>query len=469
MPLPTADLPAPIAVLMLAWDEAAPAVRTLVEATRASTPTVDSVLVMVPQAEAPPALDEHELVLLASPEPEPSSLAQKTEAPASPAEISTPSTTASLGDEVPLPASPGALIAEQAELAPSQLLPNEAVAPSTLPAPALAWAAVRVLRLGSYSLPQLASRAGQPLPAPLWVGQAAIPSVPYQGATPSAIAPAPSLSPALDPATAKLPALVEELDTVPLLPATALAPATQPGSLPGTLAPAASQYIPVEGISQGALESDLPASDADELAPVDTASPDLLPPDELSQEPAQAGWAAALDSLREPAAILPTPLAPPEPAPAPSTAEVPAALRPVATDYTAPNLNFQVIQYARFAVPVALAEPSFTVIYAPAWPTWLAAQELRQRTGRPLVLHLASLAAPAGESAETAAGWMAELQRQALHRADVVLAETSALAQRLYHELGLAADTVRVVPAADAAAIAQALHEAQVRPAANPA
>ena len=163
----------------------------------------------------------------------------------------------------------------------------------------------------------------------------------------------------------------------------------------------------------------------------------------------------------------PPPLAPPEPAP--PEAEVPVALRPVAADYPAPNLNFQVIQYARFAVPVALAEPSFSVIYAPAWPTWLAAQELRQRTGRPLVLHLATLAAPAGESAETAAGWMAELQRQALHRADVVLAETPALAERLYHELGLATDAVRVVPAADAAAIAQVLHEARVRPVANPA
>lgn len=455
MPLPTADLPAPIAVLMLAWDEATPAVRALVEATRASTPTVDSVLVMVPQAEAPPALREAEHL----------PLAQEIETPTLPAEAPASLDPVSPSGEASQPALPAELVAEQTEPAPSEQLPTESLAPSLLPTPTLTWAAVRVLRLSSYSLLQLASRAGQPLPAPLWVGQAAIPSAPYRGATPLAAAPAASLSPALNPATAELPASVEELSVVPLLPTIALAPVAQPGSLPGTLAPTASLYVPAEELSQAALESDLPPSDTDELAPVDTTSPDLLPPNELPQEPAQAGWSAALDSLRQPSAMP----APPVPAPEPAAAEVPAALRPVAAHYPAPNLNFQVIQYARFAVPVALAEPSFAVIYAPAWPTWLAAQELRQRTGRPLVLHLASLAAPAGESAETAAGWMAELQRQALHRADVVLAETPALAERLYHELGLATDTVRVVPATDAAAIAQALHEARVRPATNPA
>jgi hypothetical protein len=125
-------------------------------------------------------------------------------------------------------------------------------------------------------------------------------------------------------------------------------------------------------------------------------------------------------------------------------------------------LNYQVIQYARFAVPVALAETDFATIYAPAWPTWLAAQELRQRTGRPLVLHVVTLAAGA-EPVGTATGWMAELQRQALLRADLVLAETAALAERLRHELGLPFGTVLTVAAADVAGIARALHAAQPR------
>lgn len=140
------------------------------------------------------------------------------------------------------------------------------------------------------------------------------------------------------------------------------------------------------------------------------------------------------------------------------------ALRPAAQHYPAPDLNFQIIQYARFAVPVALAEPPFGVLYAPAWPTWLAAQELRQRTGRPLVLHVATLAAADDESVETATGWIAELQRQALRRADLLIAETPALAQRLRRELALEASQVLAIPAAEAAAIAQALRGAQVRP-----
>ena len=202
---------------------------------------------------------------------------------------------------------------------------------------------------------------------------------------------------------------------------------------------------------------------ADELISLKSAEAEAMPLDEFSASaeptPALADWAAALATLRQPAA-------PPETA-APATevtnAEYPA-LRPAAQHYPAPNLNFQVIQYARFAVPVALAEPPFAVLYAPAWPTWLAAQELRQRTGRPLVLHVATLAAADDESLETATGWIAELQRQALRRADLLIAETPALAQRLRHELGLEASRVLAIPAAEAVAIAQALRGAQVHP-----
>ncbi|WP_254244806.1 glycosyltransferase [Hymenobacter sp. BRD67] len=113
------------------------------------------------------------------------------------------------------------------------------------------------------------------------------------------------------------------------------------------------------------------------------------------------------------------------------------ALLPAAQSFSDPDLNFQVIQYARFAVPVARAELGFDAIYAPAWPTWLAAQELRQRTGQPLVLHVASLAARPEESLDTATGWIAELQRQALRRANLILTETPALAERVRRELHL--------------------------------
>ncbi|RYY15996.1 MAG: hypothetical protein EOO36_11830 [Cytophagaceae bacterium] len=152
-------------------------------------------------------------------------------------------------------------------------------------------------------------------------------------------------------------------------------------------------------------------------------------------------------------------VAPSEPVAQPDYLE----LRPASGPFDAPNLNFQIIQYARFAVPLALTAEPFAVIYAPAWPTWLAAQELRHRTGCPLVLHVAALAAAETEPLALAAGWPAEIQRQALHRADLILTETLALAHRLRRELDLPVHRVRPVPAADAAAVAHALSTAQVR------
>jgi hypothetical protein len=467
MPFPTADLPEPIAVLVLAWDEATPAVRALVEATQASAPTVDSILVMVPQADEPTRFSAEEYLSLELPLAEATTLAQEVVAMPSPIEEETLTETSPYSDAnaTTLPAE---ALAEEAGAA-DEVPTTQPIATTSLPTPALPWAAVRVLHLGSYSLAQLASRAGQPLPTPIWVGAAALPAAPYQGsATPVAASVAGPTD--LEPLTApESRGPVEEAVQLVSLPSVAEGLVAQPNPLLEELTAAPPLYVPAELPPQdAALETDLPPSDTDELADVEMTSPDLLLSEELPAESAQAGWPAALASLRQPAAIPASP-APSESILAPLATDVPATLRPVATHYPAADLNFQIIQYARFAVPVALAELGFAVIYAPAWPTWLAAQELRQRTGRPLVLHLATLATPAGESAETAAGWMAELQRQALHRADVVLAETPALAQRLQQELGLAAGTVRVVAAADAIAIAQALHEARLRPAANSA
>jgi ABC-type phosphate/phosphonate transport system substrate-binding protein len=79
------------------------------------------------------------------------------------------------------------------------------------------------------------------------------------------------------------------------------------------------------------------------------------------------------------------------------------------------------------------------------------------------VLHVATLAAAEDQSLETATGWQAELQRQALQRADLILAETPELTRRLRHDLGFSPELVRTVPAADAASVAQALRTAHVR------
>ncbi len=452
MPAPAAVLAAsPLAVLVLAWNEAAPAVRALVEATQASAPVVDSILVMVPQADnAHLSAEEYLPVTLpALPPPAP---AQPTPLPQAAASEPAPTVKAS---------EPGSEIAE------NQLIENKGVTTNlnrlvpAAPAP-LTWAEVRVLRLGSLSLPQLAQRAGQPLPAPTWTGLTALPATPYLGAA----EPAAGLESTIT--DYKSADYVDNLATQ-ALPAE-LPTAAEPAAAAETeLPPAEPDYEPVEFAQAPDPEADLLPRVADELAAFELSisslpdsSEDFLP----AASPAQAGWPQALAALRQVAALPPPGLAAAEPAAAPVAGPAAhPALRPAASHYPAPDLNFQIIQYARFAVPVALAEPPFAVIYAPAWPTWLAAQELRQRTGRPLVVHVATLAAGAGESVETATGWMAELQRQALRRADLILAETPTLAQRLRHELGLPFAAVQAVPAADAAAIAQALHGAQPRPA----
>lgn len=444
MSVPAADSAPSLAVLVLAWDETTPAVRALVEATQAPTPAVESILVMVPQAAHPDVLSAEEYLPL-SPTftPAPTPTPPPDEAP--PDEAST----------LPLAALTSL---EPAAEAPAEREPTTGVLPLPAELP-LAWSAVRVLRLGHLSLAGLSQRAGQPLPPPMWLGTATAPAAPYQGATAEltqVVAPAPSL-----PEAALH--LISGEET-----------ANPDPALPPTVAPAPPRYEPAEPLSQGAdLEADLLPGEAEELAHFELTTaevPALLAGFEDSAADAddfsapQADWAEALAALQRPEPATP---AAPTPPPAGHAVGIGPPARSEATRYEVPDLNFRIIQYARFAVPIALTEAPYAAIYAPAWPTWLAAQELRRRTGWPLVLHVTTLAAGANESLDTATSWMADLQRQVLRRADMVLVETSALAQRLCHELGLPAATVHTVPAADAAAIAQALHAARPRPAAN--
>ncbi|MGI4734314.1 MAG: glycosyltransferase [Janthinobacterium lividum] len=469
MSLPAAA--APIAVLVLAWHEATPAVRALVEATETATLLLDSVLVLVPAGpanEEAPILEEFFPIaplsepLAALPHPAPAAALPPAIIAATPQVAPTPT------EALPLPLATVLPIAQLAEFfAPAELI-GVATPPATAPQPPTPVAAVRVLHLSTFSLSALATLASQALPLPIWSGKAVRPAAPYVGSGEETIA-TENVSLQNQIADNKL---ANSNDLVGLLAATSsplpLLPATEPPVLEAANVPLS--YLPGE----------FPTPDAEAVLLAEGA--DLLRAEApLATEfaAARASWPEALASLREPLSLEePEPLSDladeaayyAEVAGTPGAYQVPLAplvtpaLRPASQEFGAPNLNFQVIQYARFAVPVALAQEPFAAIYAPAWPTWLAAQELRQRTGRPLVLHVATLAAGAAESVATATGWQAELQRQALHRADLILTETTALARRLCQELGLPPTLVRNVPAADAAAIAQALHTAQPRP-----
>lgn len=473
MSLPAVASPDPIAVLVLAWDEATPAVRALVEATEASAPPLDSLLVLVPQPAAPTGLSAEEylplpadLPVLAAAEAEAEEILPTAGAAVAPAEA--PKT-----PESPLPAEatvPAEFSAAPPEAsAPPRPAPGAAITAS-LPAPPI-WAAVRILRLGSLNPPP--NQPGQLLPAPVWAGAVVAPAAPYLGASTPAVELAPSaLGQTAVPAEAALaptPGLGVVLASLSATPATTAAeplPAADAARPAGEAPAVVPTYIPAESAAQAPdLETDQALAETAELLDAEASEEALPPADEFLLDTENTAGPVAPDAPPLAASQAEAFVAElPESPSAVSASPAHPALRPADQHYPAPDLNYQIIQYARLAVPLALAEPEFAAIYAPAWPTWLAAQELRQRTGQPLVLHVAALAAADNETIDTAAGWVAELQRQALRRADLILAETSILAQRLRRELGLHYGMVLTVPAAEAEAVAQALRTAQPKP-----
>ncbi|SMB97687.1 hypothetical protein SAMN00120144_1585 [Hymenobacter roseosalivarius DSM 11622] len=191
----------------------------------------------------------------------------------------------------------------------------------------------------------------------------------------------------------------------------------------------------------------------------ENSPPDLLLADDQAVEASEPGADEAHD-LDHPGnnLTLDKPGAPIQPEYLPSiefTAER-ATLRNLLTALPeAPgDLNFQIIQYTRFATRLALRE-EFGVIYAPEWHVWLAGLEIRQLTGRPLVLHVHSLALDRDSLDDR--GWILELERLALRRATLVLAANETLAQRLQSAYSVAADRIQVVPAHDEEALTTAL------------
>jgi hypothetical protein len=480
MSLPAAA--APLAILVLAWDETTPAARVLVEPADFAAPALDSVAVLIPTDPPGDTLTQEEFL------PLPASLALAlpapslpNEAPASPdptetsgpeAETAEPTKTeeaAASQQNIRTPEEAVALEATGAvatDPLPKATLPASAdtntpplpAAAAALVGPALVWQEVRVLHFASPTQPIL-----------VWKGAADTPAAPYLGSSVAAAA-ATDASEAQSAAVAA--ALLAGAGSAasalralrgPELPGSGPAPtpvaglgATPPPAYLLAELPAApdaeSDATPVPGTDEPVLTSNASTTELSEATgPADGLTVDASA---VQTEPTQPTTPAGAATPPPPAAE--SSLLPAAELTAPTTSGL-DALHPAGQSFDAPDLNFQIIQYARQAVPQALAQQPFGVIYAPAWPTWLAAQELRHRSGQPLVLHLAQLAAADDELIDLAAGWVAEIQRQALHRADLILTETPALAQRLRHELALPAYRVRAVPAADAAAVAQAL------------
>ncbi|MBD2714909.1 glycosyltransferase [Microvirga sp. STR05] len=194
--------------------------------------------------------------------------------------------------------------------------------------------------------------------------------------------------------------------------------------------PATGEPSLLQNPDEFAAEAAEPA--AQEAQDLSQPADDLQPDDVLEVAPAEPAASAPTDGFPVPAirqSVLDVAL---------------TALRTEPTDEA--GLNFKVIQYARFATRLA-ASQDFAVIYASDWQSWLAGMEIRQLTGKPLVLHVHSLAQD-----RTAAdrGWIVELERMALRRADLVLTSSSSLAMRVLELHELPPQRVRRLSSSDA-------------------
>ena len=423
--------PPDFSVLLLAWDDADPGVAVL--GGSALPPTLPLVyhlaaqhptVALYPHLPAPAATPPTEAVAPAEAQPE--AEAEEGEAIAAPAALAPPANEPGvrlLGGP-PTAATAPAVAATSRLVGLSELYPT----PAGLPATALGAIVPAVARL-----PATAGRSQWPtealVPGLSWAWQA--PAAPYLGA--AEVFPPPPPAPPR-PATSR--------------PTAAITTATLRQQAGGVAAPAMplgfrprQQQLPAaEAHFAPAAHAELTEEmGAAEAADLDEPEDDLLP-----DEPAPA------------AAAVPAPV-PPAPAPAPAPAPTGPPLRIPALN----GLNARMIQYARQAARLVRDHPDFGVIYAPNWPAWLAALEIRNRTGRPLVLYAAGLAADFTAPAER--GWLLEIERMALRRAHLILVPDADVQRRLLATYGQGLGEVRVLAAVDEAALHRVLAEMALR------
>ena len=249
-----------------------------------------------------------------------------------------------------------------------------------------------------------------------------------------------------------------------------LPPPAPPRSVSG--APAAAPALPAPTTATAyfapELRPNLHPQDGDLRFDPDPEMPIRPQPEDFEEEtegigPAEANDLSAPEDdllLDAPAAETPHASAPAAPAPAPAAGATGATKQPAAAPVVPlpalENLNFRMIQYARRAAQLMQDRSDFGVIYAPNWPAWLAALEIRNSSRLPLVLYAATLAADFAGPAER--GWLLEVERMTLRRAHLILVPDPAAQHRLHARYGKLPGEVRVVAAHDEAAVQSALN-----------
>ncbi|GGK82343.1 glycosyl transferase [Rufibacter glacialis] len=136
------------------------------------------------------------------------------------------------------------------------------------------------------------------------------------------------------------------------------------------------------------------------------------------------------------------PQIPSSPAPAPAYAFPQGQPQITYTSSTKGTLNFEVIQFARYAARLA-SHKEFDAVYAHDWMTFLAGMEIKNQRKVPLIVHVHSLSfdRQVGEPL----GWVYELETKAMHEADLILTVSDRTARMITKRYGISAKKVQVV------------------------
>lgn len=110
------------------------------------------------------------------------------------------------------------------------------------------------------------------------------------------------------------------------------------------------------------------------------------------------------------------------------------------TDFSQLDYNTQVIHFARYATRLA-SQKNYDIIYATDWMTYLAGIELKLVSGKILVVHIHSLCEERG--GPDSKGWAYELEKQALEKADFVIAHTEQLVSEIETQYDIPATKIR--------------------------
>lgn len=102
----------------------------------------------------------------------------------------------------------------------------------------------------------------------------------------------------------------------------------------------------------------------------------------------------------------------------------------------------KVMQFANITTSMA-TKMDFDVIHAHDWMTMLAGMQIKQKTGKPLVMHIHSL--EVDRSGPNSKGWVYELEKKGMEFADLLIPVSNFTADNIHKYYGISKDKMSVV------------------------